>query len=534
MNRPCFVKGIHLALIMAILGSLLPPLPAAAKNYLSIPYHYPDSSLILSENAQAQENASDQPTPAALQDEVDPCMVVATATYLPLITRNAGTAANSSIEVEPTAANAALKGRVLDANDAVRGVETPLVGVTVCSLETGQSVKSDANGNFVLPDLPAGESHVEYIGWTALPFNSYASYRSKIQLADNTTTEIDRPIYLMKIDPAGQVQVNPNQTTNVVNSNLGIKITIPPHTVKGDDGNDFAGIMSISEVPAGFTPGSLPDTLEPGFVVTIQPMGLTFTQPAPLTFPNRDNLPPGSEVDFWSMDHATGQFFVAGTGRVSNDGTVINTISGGIRESSWHFPMPPSTSPTSPGDEEGDNQTGYPSCSNKVYFNSMLTPHNGSLQTEIVLPDYVSQGQSLGLSLVYNSNRAYPYQLVPVELTIPVRAAIPPKLSVDYALGGASIGPPAFLKTAGLNENTNESLRAVLPINTSALATGLYSSTLRFTSHYQNSNIAATNADHLIVVNEQGSPFGAGWGVAGLQRLQVQNDNEILLSSFHN
>jgi hypothetical protein len=53
-----------------------------------------------------------------------------------------------------------------------------------------------------------------------------------------------------------------------------------------EDRNEFDGMISISPVPAGFTPGSLPDRLVPDQVITVQPMGLTFNTPAPVTFPN--------------------------------------------------------------------------------------------------------------------------------------------------------------------------------------------------------------------------------------------------------
>ena len=144
--------------------------------------------------------------------------------------------------------------------------------------------------------------------------------------------------------------VDPDNETIIENPNISVTIAIPPHTVKDKDGNDYAGPISVSEVPAGFTPGSLPDSMKPSRVVTIQPMGLKFAQPAPLTFPNLDHLTRGTEVNFWSMDHATSQFFVAGHGRVSDDGKLIETIDGGIRESSWHFPLPP----TPPGCTGGD------------------------------------------------------------------------------------------------------------------------------------------------------------------------------------
>jgi len=47
-------------------------------------------------------------------------------------------------------------------------------------------------------------------------------------------------------------------------------------------------------------------------------------------------LAPGNEADIWSLDPETGQFTVVGTGRVSADGSVIETIDGGVRRADWH------------------------------------------------------------------------------------------------------------------------------------------------------------------------------------------------------
>ncbi|MCB1317808.1 MAG: hypothetical protein KDK27_17705, partial [Leptospiraceae bacterium] len=242
-------------------------------------------------------------------------------------------------EPDPNGATA-LRGRILDANDAERGIETPLIGATVKHIGSGRSVTTGNDGYFELSGLQPGENYIEFNGITAQPAGTYGAYRAQKELIANVTNVIDRPIYIMAIDMAGQTQVVPDNTTIVTNPNLNATITIPAHTVMNDADEEYSGPISVSEVPDEFTPGSLPDTLDPGLVMTIQPMGLTFNQPAPISFPNFDNLPAGSEVDLWSMDHETAQFFIAGKGRVTSDRTMIETFEGGIRESSWHFPLP--------------------------------------------------------------------------------------------------------------------------------------------------------------------------------------------------
>lgn len=171
---------------------------------------------------------------------------------------------------------------------------------------------TDSEGYFTLVGLPPGENYIEYDNSTTTPNGGYASYRAKLNLIENITKQLDRPIYFMQVDLQGEVQVDPNATTELVNPNISVSLTIPPQTVMTEEGSAFDGMLSVSEVPNDYTPGVLSDTLDPSVVVTLQPMGLIFNQPVSITFPNVDNLPPGSEVDIWSLDHSTGEFFYGG------------------------------------------------------------------------------------------------------------------------------------------------------------------------------------------------------------------------------
>src|SRR5205085_1184896 len=62
-----------------------------------------------------------------------------------------------------------------------------------------------------------------------------------------------------------------------------------------------------------------------------------FTTPAPLTLPNLGGYSLGTKMDLWSINPITGIFDDVGDGVVADDGSIILTTSGGIRNSSWHF-----------------------------------------------------------------------------------------------------------------------------------------------------------------------------------------------------
>ena len=233
-----------------------------------------------------------------------------------------------------------LTGRILDTNDFVLGTETPVVGATVSLLGTGVSTTSDSNGDFTLTSAPSGSQILDIDSTTADPApdgSSYAGFREEIELIADVTNVVTRPFFLPRIDSGSLTTVDPGTTTVVNNPTLGATLSIPPNTAKNPNGTDFTGQLSISEVPNGLAPASLPDELDLGLLITIQPVGVTFATPVPLTLPNIDGLPAGSELDLWSLDPETGNFQVVGRGRVSVDGTVIETISGGVRAADWHF-----------------------------------------------------------------------------------------------------------------------------------------------------------------------------------------------------
>src|SRR5262245_64012000 len=92
-----------------------------------------------------------------------------------------------------------------------------------------------------------------------------------------------------------------------------------------------------------------PGVLQHTFDITVQAPGIeTFSTPAPMTFPNMFNAPPGSQLNFLSFDHTTGRLVIEGTATVSADGATVRTDPGtGITHPGWHGLAPPG-SPNDP------------------------------------------------------------------------------------------------------------------------------------------------------------------------------------------
>ncbi|MDA2924147.1 cadherin-like domain-containing protein, partial [Acidobacteria bacterium AH-259-L09] len=428
-------------------------------------------------------------------------------------------------------------GRLLDANDFDLGVTTPIVGATITFLGTGSSAISDTQGNFTITAAPSGSQTLDIDASTANlapDGSSYAGFREETELIAAVNNVIDRPFFLPRIAAGSLTTVNPNFFTTVTNPDLGVSLRVPPNTAKNPDGSNFTGDLSISLVPRDLAPVALPDTLDPGLLITIQPVGVTFSTPVPITFPNTDNLPPGSQLNIWSLDPDLGVFSVVGTGLVSADGTQVETISGGIRAADWHFlaalaALLGGIVPGGPGPIQGSSKEASCQCSSTVALQS------GSIETDFSLPTYRSVGVSRGLRFVYNTGWASPRPVIPFNSTIGVTTAVPQTLSYKLAVGGVDQGTEIFLSTTGLQQNKDETLRSAVSFDGSIFTTAY---TIRSTNNYLTSRVSADLDGQTLLRNETESAFGVGWALEGVERIftnfdgslsVVTSDNELVL-----
>jgi YD repeat-containing protein len=258
-------------------------------------------------------------------------------------------------------------------------------------------------------------------------------------------------------------------------------------------------------------------------------VGVTFTIPAPVTFPNVDQLPPGAEVDIWSLDPDRGEFLVVGTGQVTRDGQSIETIRGGVSAADWYMALPPA--PLLDDDSSAPDQD--PDKQDECESGSRVASKSGCLETQVALPDYFSLGAARGLTFVYRSNRAYPRPLIGYRVRLQefsgVRQAVPPSVSYSAVVGGVDLGQTAFVDTRALT--TSIGPRLAVDFDAGALTTGIYTTGFQATNNYIGSAVSALDENRLTVVNTLDSPFGAGWGLAGLSRLYPAADGSVLLVS---
>ncbi|MEL7498440.1 MAG: Ig-like domain-containing protein [Planctomycetota bacterium] len=247
--------------------------------------------------------------------------------------------------VDDTDTTSRISGVVMDTlSNPLAGVPVELGGLTVNTAADGTFELAFAGG---LPDDALRIHGEAYVGSEVYPFVA-----EKLPLLfghepfDNINNVISRPIYLPALDVDNGVTIDPAVDVTVTTTNIpGASVFVEAGSLESQNGGLFTGELSITEVPNDFTPAALPFDLFPDMVVTIQPGEMLFNVPAPLNLPNLSGYPAGTEMVLWSINPITGLFDNVGTGVVSADGNVVETVSGGIRNSSWHLfsPNPAST-----------------------------------------------------------------------------------------------------------------------------------------------------------------------------------------------
>jgi RHS repeat-associated protein len=441
-----------------------------------------------------------------------------------------------------------VSGFVLDVD------QTPLAGMQV-EIGAIQGL-TQADGSFLL-DLgngPVVSDTLKIRGELFQPSGQYPFIAEKLELMlehavySQVNNAIGRPIYLPQLDAANAWEIDPNQDTTVSTGALpGVSLFVAAGTLMNQQGTPFTGKLSITEVPVDLTPAAVPEDLKPDLVVTIQPGDMAFASPAPMTFPNTGGWPAGMLMDLWSINPVTGQFDDVGDMRVSSAGSLVETISGGVRNSSWHLLAPPPDPPPPPEyvagpDSLPQNQDeGEPCEPGECRITSQVQLHSGGLTETHDLVAYRSLGQTRGFQLVYDSLRADPRPIRQFGVFNP-RVA-PDSLfmaTMTIDLGGFVYQVPGYSGTErGLTGGENfwtpipASFTAALQADLRTVPTGRYDyqvrqGIVRFDGDRYTGRLNRTGGD-LVHVNAIDSPFGSGWGLAGLQELVVNADRSVLL-----
>ncbi|MBE9075751.1 VCBS repeat-containing protein [Romeria aff. gracilis LEGE 07310] len=356
---------------------------------------------------------------------------------------------------------------------------------------------------------------------------------------------IERPIYLPALDVANNVQTTDSSgNITITNAAIGSQVQVAANSMTDNRGNPFTGSLSISKVPTDLTPAALPEGLSPDLVVTIQPGEMLFTQPAQLTMPNEAGWPAGMEMDLWSINPITGEFEIVGKGAVSADRLSINTIEGGIRNSSWHFFSPPALVP-----ELRVEDRGCVDCATKKGLTSQVELHTGGVTETHDLLSYQSLGEQRGLRLTYDSLRADARHIVQFggQITanggaIPSSARLVTTMTVHDGNTGIDYQVPGYTgDKKGLDggehiwdlPESGGEVNAALQADLRDYASGVYDFSLELGAYLDTANgftgSSSSQTGELVHVNTLNSAFGSGWGIAGVQELVETAGGSVLL-----
>ena len=293
---------------------------------------------------------------------------------------NFSTVATSGVD-----ASTSISGYVYDSDSSSEDIPLSGVVISVPGNEEDMTVITDASGYFKISPAPVGRFFVNvdgrlvgaeideklddllwkerdyyaYVGkaWETIPGKEcnatlYGSYdENGVYLPDPRDGKIYLPLIrkgtLKEVNTAVETKIDlvddylediPEETRDLLKNT---SLTIPPGALISDDGTT-GGSVGIAPVSSDRLPEPLPNGLALPLVITIQTDGATnFDIPIPATFPNADNLPPGSKSALWSFDHDKGKWEISGPMTVSDDGLSIKTDPGvGIRQPGWHGSSP--------------------------------------------------------------------------------------------------------------------------------------------------------------------------------------------------
>jgi hypothetical protein len=303
-------------------------------------------------------------------------------------------------------------GYVYDAYTLLpNGGNRPVVGATIHVDGFPQAnAVTDANGYFILRDMPAPEFFVHIDGTTATnppsgfmypsvgkPFHSVAGqttqlvmdgapfnvYLPPMAMADVTTLSPTAPTRV-GFGPAGKAQLTDLFPTIDPGLWDQVAATVLPTSAETDAGTPVTQAVIIP-VPPQRLPAPLPPSARPQLVISVQAIGANnFDRPTPVCFPNLPDPVTGEIAgasvlqELISFNHDAGRWDPVGPMRVSADGRLVCTEPGfGVLAPGWHFTAPPPAGPDDPPPPDDNPPSGCVVAAPQIAGHDMVFAANG-------------------------------------------------------------------------------------------------------------------------------------------------------------
>jgi len=150
----------------------------------------------------------------------------------------------------------------------------------------------------------------------------------------------------------------------------------------------------------------------------------------------------------------------------------------------------------------------------------------GDLLVTHGLPGFATLGRDRSLTLLYTSAQAVPRPVVAASVE-EANVGVPTTVFVRLAVNG--VGRDSATYSGWGSQYTPTQRQVVLSHDAMSDASGIYPITLTVRNQYSGGTYDATISDTMIVVNRNASVYGAGWSLAGIEELRLnQPGNKIL------
>ena len=147
----------------------------------------------------------------------------------------------------------------------------------------------------------------------------------------------------------------------------------------------------------------------------------------------------------------------------------------------------------------------------------------GSLLVAHGMPGYATMGRERALTLVYQSAQAAPWPVVYASVTETSGRALPQRVHAELRINGV------LRDSASYTAWSSASKLVGMTYDAASDSTGIYPFSLLVRNQYSTATFDTTLTGQVIVVNRTQSRYGAGWGLAGVEQLYLNQPNSAVL-----
>jgi RHS repeat-associated protein len=455
-----------------------------------------------------------------------------TASIEDLAVNSASAASNFTVDTiqEPivTETSGFLDGIVYDST-----TDLPVEGARVTLKDVYGEVFTDAEGKFAFPTPDAGTYYM------TITKNGHTYAQREITVVSTRDAAVD-PVYLKPTDPVSAL-ITPEEGGTLVDSTGNIELIFEPGTVDEPVTVSATWYEGSKELPA-----PLPENSHFTWALSPEPEGLTFNKPVKLRVANTYGFEPGTPIPIGAYNSETQQWEPYGMGEIDTIGAYGEFVISAFFPFDCNLarripvPIPP-----------------FPTPKTEILPNTS----DEHLKISQSLTKIQSLLDLLDIRFLYNSNTINQNILLGVDAYVPIEG------DPDFPVGAEAPSTMGFLvKIEGVRklirfEGDNGNLKQAVMFDSHngrgiKLSTGSYPIKIAVSNDYV-PEFATTNEfgglplvglgiqalttepfsvtdkinERLVINDQSDSPFGAGWGISGLQRLHFDPDQTITLTS---